>query len=63
MIQLIYKKEGFVSGFYKGVSINLIKVPIGLGLGFFIRGYLCKFFDVYYWIIVWLYNIFKILYN
>lgn len=41
MIEHIMQKEGY-RGFYKGISINLFKVPIGLGLGFFIREYLKK---------------------
>lgn len=36
----IYRNEGLKDGFFKGISINLVKVPIGLGFGFFIKAYI-----------------------
>lgn len=42
IIRLIYYKNGFFRGFYKGVSLNLIKGPIANSVAFMIKEKLNK---------------------
>ena len=46
MTRYIYRTEGIVHGFYKGVMINIIKTPIGFGIGFTLKNVINKYLDL-----------------
>ena len=44
IIKLIYTKNGFFRGFYKGVTLNLIKGPLSNSVAFMVKEKLNKNF-------------------
>jgi len=48
LISDIYNKEGGVIGFYKGISLNMIKAPISLATVWTVKNYLNRMLDKSY---------------
>lgn len=44
----IYQKEGGIIGFYKGISLNMIKAPLSLATVWTVKNYLNRRMDKNY---------------
>ena len=48
LISDIYNKYGGITGFYKGISLNMIKAPISLATVWTVKNYLNRLLDKSY---------------
>jgi hypothetical protein len=48
LITSIWKKEGCIKGFYKGLSLNMIKGPLALATTWTIKNHVNRLFDESY---------------
>jgi solute carrier family 25 protein 42 len=45
LISQIWQKEGFIRGFYKGISLNMIKAPLATATAWTVKNHLNRLMD------------------